>query len=121
MKTVSGFLVCLALISNPLFAKGQQTLPEFQPPQVISTVEPSYPANAVAGGTVVLEVRISPNGQIQDVRVLQQARGFTQQALNAVRKWKFKPATLTGRAVAASIPVAFSFSQPIVWWNRQTK
>ncbi len=121
MKTGIVLLLSLALGSVTLSASGQGPALNFQPPQVVSTVEPSYPANTVAGGTVVLEVTVSASGEVKDVRVLQKAGGFTQEAIAAVRKWKFKPASLDGKPVTASIPAAFSFSQPIVWWNRQTK
>jgi len=121
MKTGIGLAICLALFSVTLSARGQKTSIDFQPPQVIATVEPAYPANTVAGGTVVLKVTVGSGGEIQDVQVLQHAGGFTQQAVEAVRKWKFKAARLNGKPVAASIPVAFSFSQPIVWWNRRGK
>jgi TonB family protein len=121
MKTGISLVMCLALLSVTLCAKGQKSSTDFQPPQVISTVEPSYPANTVAGGTVILKVTVSSSGEIEDVRVLQEAKGFTQQAIEAVRKWKFEPAKLDGKPITASIPVVFSFSQPIVWWNRQGK
>ena len=121
MKSAIVLAISLLLFSATLPAKGQRVSTDFQPPQVVSTVEPSYPANTVAGGTVVVKVTISSNGEIQDVRVLQAAGGFTQQALEAVRKWKFEPARFNGKPVEASIPVVFSFSQPIVWWNRQAK
>jgi protein TonB len=121
MKTVTGLFMCLALLSVTMSAGGQKASRDFQPPQVISTVEPFYPANTVAGGTVVLKVTVSFSGEIEDVLVLREAKGFTQQAVEAVRKWKFAPAKLDGKPVTASIPVAFSFSQPIVWWNRQGK
>jgi TonB family protein len=121
MKATIGLVMCLALFSATLFAREEKASWNFQPPQVISTVEPSYPANTVAGGTVILKVTVSSSGEIEDVRVLQEAKGFTQQAIDAVRKWKFEPAKLDGKPVTASIPVAFSFSQPIVWWNRQAK
>lgn len=119
MKAEIGLLMCLALLGVTSSAKAQKT--NFQPPQVVSTVEPSYPPNAVAGGTVVLKVTVGPDGEIESVNVLQKSNGFTQQAINAVRKWKFEAARLNGRPVEASIPVAFSFSQPIVWWNRQAR
>jgi TonB family protein len=119
MKTSIGLILCLALFSAALSARGQKAPADFQPPQVISTVEPSYPANTVAGGTVVLKVTIGASGEIEGVHVLQEASGFTQQAIEAVRKWKSKPASLDGKPIMASMPVAFSFSQPIVWWDRQ--
>jgi TonB family protein len=116
-----GFIICLVLFCTTLFARGHQAPVDFQPPQVISTVEPTYPANAVAGGTVVLKVAVGPGGEVKDVEVLQGASGFTQQAVETVKKWKFAPARLDGKPVAASLPVAFSFSQPIVWWNQKGK
>ena len=121
MKAVIGLIMCAALFSVTLSATEQKTPADFQPPQVISTVEPSYPVNTVAGGTVVLKVTVGSSGKIQGVRVLSGAGGFTQQAVETVKKWKFAPAKLDGKPVTASLPVAFSFSQPIVWWNHQGK
>ena len=121
MKTSIGLIMCLALVGATLSARGQKPAADFQPPQVISTVEPSYPANAVAGGTVVLKVTVSSSGEVKDVEVSQGASGFTQQAVETVKKWKFAPAKLDGKPFAASLSVAFSFSQPIVWWNRKGK
>ncbi len=121
MRITVGFLMCLLLFSSMLPAKGEKVSNDFKPPQVISTVEPSYPVNVVSGGTVVLNVTVGSDGGIEDVQVLQSAGGFTQQAMETVRKWKFRPAQFNGKQVTASIPVVFSFSQPIVWWNRQSK
>lgn len=121
MKTSIGLIICLALVSATLSAQGQEKPADFLPPQVISTVEPSYPVNTVAGGTVVLKVTVGSNGEVKDVQVLQKAGGFTQQAVETVRKWKFAPARLNGKPVTASLPVAFSFSQPVVWWNQKGK
>jgi TonB family protein len=121
MKTGIGLMMFLLLFGVTLSAKERGPSTDFQPPQIISTVEPSYPANVIAGGTVVLKVTVSSDGEIGDVNVLQEAKGFTQLAIEAVKKWKFEPAKLNGKPVAASIPVAFTFSQPIVWWNQQIK
>ena len=73
MKTGSSLLMCLALFTLPLCAKGQKTSTDFQPPRVISTVEPSYPPNAVVGGTVIMKVTVNSSGGIGDVQVLQEA------------------------------------------------
>jgi protein TonB len=121
MRKALGVAICLTMFCVVLSAKAQEASPRFESPQVVSTVEPAYPVNSVAGGTVVLKVTISSSGEITDVRVLQEAKGFTHLAIEAVRKWKFQPAKLDGRPITASIPVSFSFSQPIVWWNPQAK
>jgi hypothetical protein len=49
------------------------------------------------------------------------AGGFTKLAMETVRKWHFPPAQFDGRQTTASLPVVFSFNQPIVWWNNQSK
>jgi TonB family protein len=115
-------IVLLALLmffpaSRP--AKGEEKAPAFEPPRVISTVEAAYPATTIQGGTVALDVTVAPTGAIANIRVIQEARGFTQEAIEAVKKWKFAAATFEGKPLATSIPVAFSFSQPIVWGTRQ--
>lgn len=121
MKTGIGLIMCLAVFSATVSAKTQRAPADFQPPQVISIVEASYPVNTVTSGTVVLKVTVASSGEIKNVEVLRGASGFTQQAVETVKKWKFAPATLDGKPVTASLPVAFSFSQPIVWWNRKGK
>jgi len=119
MRTRIMLLAFLMIFPASRPATGEEKAPAFEPPRVISTVEAAYPATSIQGGTVVLEVTVAPTGALADIRVTQDAKGFTQQAVEAVKKWKFAAAKFEGRAVAASIPVAFSFSQPIVWWTPQ--
>ncbi len=83
-----------------------------RPPEIVSTSEAVYPMNAVNGGTVVLAVTVSESGEVQDIKVVRDAPGFTPSALQAVKQWKFKPARLNGKPVGAVIPVAFSFGFP---------
>ena len=55
-------------------------------------------------GTVILEAVIDRNGNVTDVRTLKPLpMGLDIEAMNAVRKWRFKPGTLNGRPV----PVIF--------------
>jgi TonB family protein len=63
-------------------------------------------------GTAILEVLISTNGnaqQIRPVRLL--GYGLDEQAFDAIKKWRFKPATLRkdGTPVAVIIPVEITF------------
>jgi len=44
-----------------------------------------------------LKVTVRSNGEIGNVNVLQEAKGFTQLAIEAVKKWKFEPAKLNGK------------------------
>ncbi len=62
-------------------------------------------------GTVVLEVTITPDGRATNISVKKSLReDLDTQAINAVAKWKFKPATLqNGKLVAATCPIEINF------------
>ena len=62
-------------------------------------------------GTVVLKVTITPDGRATNISITKSLReDLDTQAINAVAKWKFKPATVgNGKAVAAICPIVVSF------------
>jgi protein TonB len=76
-------------------------------PEVIDRVDPMYSEvarRARIQGVVLLEAIIDRNGNVTDVRVLKPLElGLDQEAMNAVKQWKFKPGTLNGQPV----PVVF--------------
>jgi TonB family protein len=82
-------------------------------PQLISRVEPQYTVEACAAhiqGTVILYSVINADGTVRDLRVIRALDpGLDQNALEAVRQWRFKPGMKDGQpvAVAASIEVTF--------------
>ena len=115
-------LIAFVLIAGlAVQVRAQNKLSEFEPAEVISTVEPVYPPNVLNPGTVVLEVTVGPSGEIEKVKVVPDTPGFTSEAQRTVRKWKFKAATLDGKPVRSVVPVAFSFSQPAIAWPRRPK
>ena len=65
-------------------------------PRVVEKVRPTYPEGArkeKVQGTVVLNVRIAPDGGVADLTVLQAAgSGLTEAALDAVKRWRYEPA-----------------------------
>lgn len=84
------------------------------PPTVISRVTPQYPRHArLAGveGLVVLEAILDARGQIApEVKVLRSVRGLDDAALEALRKWRFKPARdERGHEVAVILEVPIRF------------
>jgi TonB family protein len=95
--------------------KSNGPAPVFEPARVTSTVEAVFPPRAVNWGTVVVEVAVGATGEIENVRVVRDFPGFTEAALSAVKKWKFKPATLDGKPIRSVVPVAVSFAQPPYW------
>jgi TonB family protein len=101
--------------------RGQGASLRLEPVKVLSTVEAVYPPNTVSPGTVVLQVAIGTNGEIEGLEVVRAMPPFTEEALKAIRQWKFAPATIDGEPVRAVIPVAFSFSRPSVWWPQPNR
>jgi protein TonB len=83
-------------------------------PRVLREVKPSYTDEARhAGitGTVDLEVVVRRDGSVGDVRLLRGlGRGLDQRAIDAVRQWRFAPATRQGVAVDVIVEVAVEFS-----------
>ena len=120
-KNIIGAVSAIAVVLSFAAALSGQEKPRFEPPQVLAAEEPVYPFNAVNPGTVVLEISLDPTGKIEEVKVVQAAPGFTQEAQRVIQKWKFKPARLNGEPIRSVIPVAFSFSQPLIWRPRKTQ
>ena len=106
-------LTLFAALSSAQKPEEQKQARRFQPPEVISAVEADYPVRSIAWGTVILQVTIDPSGEIEQVKVIKDVKSLTPQAEKAVKKWKFKPATLDGKPVGSTIVVAFTFNPPV--------
>jgi TonB family protein len=69
-----------------------------------------YPGNLKGDqGTVVLQVLISRDGTVQDVKFLQGSLAFARSAINGVKQWKFKPYTMNGRPVSVQTVLTMQF------------
>jgi TonB family protein len=82
---------------------------------LIHTVNPSYPAEALAQklhGTVVLQVVVARDGGIQDVKMVRGYFVLAQAAIAAVKQWRFQPYMLNGHAAATQTVITVSFSYP---------
>lgn len=83
------------------------------PPKVISRVEPVYPEVAKKSGisgVVILELTIKEDGSVSDVRVLKPLPlGLDQAAVDAVRQWRFEPATKEGKPVEVAFNITINF------------
>lgn len=76
-------------------------------------VPPEYPPEAQARGiqgVVVLEAVIGVDGGIKDLRVVSGAPIFQKSALDAVRKWRYRPYLLNGIPVEVRTTVNVIFS-----------
>jgi TonB family protein len=75
-------------------------------------VKPTYPPLARhlrTQGTVVLDAGIDETGRVVDVRVLQSIGLFDRAAIDAVRRWRYAPAVVNGRAVPVVLTVTVAF------------
>lgn len=82
-------------------------------PRVLYQPDPEYTEEARKAkyqGTVVLWLVVGPDGRPRDVRVARTlGMGLDQKAVEAVRRWKFEPATKDGKPVAVEMNVEVSF------------
>jgi TonB family protein len=72
-------------------------------------VPPSSPWNAVVGNTVLATVQVDGSGNVTKVRVLQGIPPFAEETVRVISQWKFEPARLEGRTVAAEISIVVMF------------
>jgi len=88
--------------------KGGVTIPE-----VIFNPEPSFSEEArktKAQGIVLLLLVVGKDGRPYDIRVGQSlGMGLDEKAIEAVNRWRFRPATLNGQPVATQIAVQVDF------------
>jgi protein TonB len=82
-------------------------------PQVIFSPEPSFSdeaRKAKAQGVVMLWLVVGKDGHPYNVRVGQSlGMGLDEKAMEAVNRWRFRPATLNGQPVATQIAVQVDF------------
>ncbi len=82
-------------------------------PRVISSPQPNYPEEGRKGhaaGSIVIDLIVGSDGQVQYVKV---QRGISpeidQAAVDAVKTWKYHPAIKDGRPVRVQIAAEVAF------------
>ncbi|MGH9681651.1 MAG: energy transducer TonB [Candidatus Acidiferrales bacterium] len=77
-----------------LFCLFAATLVHADTRKSVKTVPPVYPAIALKmriEGTVKLDVTISPDGSVSDVKVVSGHQLLASAAVEAVKKWRYEP------------------------------
>jgi protein TonB len=73
-------------------------------------VYPEVALKARISGIVIVEAIISRDGTVKDVRVLKPLPfGLDQAAVDAVKQWTFKPASLNGQPVDVLFNLTINF------------
>lgn len=81
-------------------------------PSVLSEVRPIYPKEAKEKqleGSVAMDVLIDATGSVRQVTVIDGLQLFRVSALEAMKKYKFRPAKVDGKAVAVRIRYSIKF------------
>jgi protein TonB len=90
--------------------------PNVTGPVAVKQVEPQYPPAALRlriSGEVQLQVLVGPDGAVEDLRILKVSHpgvGFEKASEEAVRQWRFRPATKLGTKVRMWISVRIPFT-----------
>jgi len=82
---------------------------------LLHRVEPQYPEEArqqQIQGPVVLDVRIAPDGSVQEVGVVSGPPLLADAAINAVKQWRFRPHTSHGVPAEMQTRITLNFKLP---------
>lgn len=83
--------------------------------RLLSTVAPVYPQLARAqrvSGNVVIDALIDENGKVAGMKVGSGPALLQQAAMDALRQWKYQPATLNGKPVPMHLSITLQFKLP---------
>ncbi len=113
-----GCALCVAQESQPpLFVCSSDHPPSAgpcaTPPKATYSPDPTYSAEAYRArlqGRVRMAVVVTADGRIGDIQVVKSlGMGLDEQAVQAVRQWRFEPATLDGKPVAVKANIEVNF------------
>jgi protein TonB len=124
MRTTSHISIVAVVVALATSALAAQHAPQvYHPgngvtlPVVVSEMKPDYTPEAKAAriqGTVGLDTVVLADGTVGDVTVaksLDTVNGLDQQAVKAMKQWRFKPGRKDGKPVAVLVAVEMTFTQ----------
>lgn len=92
--------------------------PAVAPPRLLEATDPSYPIDQIETGdepVIAMHVTIEADGTVSDAHPEgAHVAGFDEAALEAVRHWRFAPATRGGVAIRSRVRVEVHFRLPLV-------
>lgn len=87
---------------------------DFEAPVPVRTVTPQFPPDMRRqhiNGLVLVSCQIDVQGNVEDPKVEKSTNdAFTQPAVDALKKWKFKPAHRDGSIVAVRVSIPLKFT-----------
>ena len=97
----------------PVRQAPRRMAPGIREPKKIVNVTPEYPRLAQAAhiqGTVILEIIVGEQGNVDAVTVLRSVPALDRAAIDAVRRWRYEPGALNGTPIPVIITVTVNFS-----------
>jgi TonB family protein len=122
MKAIIMLAAVSCLVFSPIAAIAQQVAEGqvyesgqgVSAPVVVKEVKPQYTADAMKArvqGVVTLECVVNADGIIGDVRVTKALDpALDQEAIKAVKQWRFKPGIKDGKAVPFRVTLEMAFT-----------
>jgi protein TonB len=102
--------------SNPLQDPGRSIYHvggKVAPPKLTHRVEPKYPDAAREEGregSVLVSAVVETNGTLSTIKVVKgMGAGFDENAVEALKEWKFQPSTKDGGPVAVYVEIEVTF------------
>jgi hypothetical protein len=86
---------------------------EDRPALPIEAIDPGYPMMSSSEGVVIFEVGVGVDGRVTYLETVDGIAGLTEHAGQAVKNWKFSPASIAGKPAPSSAIVVISFVSPI--------
>jgi TonB family protein len=112
MRKPIAIAAALFLVSGSLIASSQTQTSRtriFRSAEVVTATGVGIPYNSSAQGMVELYLTIGEAGNVEDVRVARPLASVTEEAVRAVKKWTFSPATMRGKPVESQLTVFVVF------------
>ena len=93
----------------------QQSVADLDAPVPINRPAPRYPPQALrrsVGGSVRVLATVAPDGSVERLELAEGSgnRDLDRAAMEAVRRWTFRPATRNGQPVTATVVVPLEFN-----------
>jgi TonB family protein len=96
------------------FVLGGAALEGDRPPAPTTIVDPGYPVNSVGQGSVIVQVQVSAQGTVERTNVVRPEPSLTDAAVDALKRWKFAPASRGGEARPGLAIAVVTFQAPVL-------
>lgn len=116
MRTI-GILLAVLVFTSPVRAEQVDANAQgVVSPRVVKSVPPAYTPEAMRArieGQVVMSAVVKDDGTVDEIKIvksLDSMYGLDEEAVKALKQWKFEPGTLKGKPVAVRVQVEMDFN-----------